>query len=102
MKNGLKYLKRNNMEKETIEEAAKEKYGSNYSSVDSVAAFIEGAKSDASRDYWHNQFKKSHYSEEDMKLSFEAGHKKGFSGYPNTENWKELSFNEWFENFKKK
>ena len=42
------------------------------------------------------------YSEEDMKLAFEAGHKKGFSGYPNTENWKELPFKEWFEQFKKK
>jgi len=41
------------------------------------------------------------YSEEDMKLAFDAGHKKGFSGYPNTENWKELPFNEWFEQFKK-
>jgi len=42
------------------------------------------------------------YSEEDMKLAFKAGHKKGFSGYPNTENWKELPFKEWFERFKKK
>jgi hypothetical protein len=42
------------------------------------------------------------YSEEDMKLSFEAGHNKGFSGYPNTENWKELPFKKWFEQIKKK
>ena len=42
------------------------------------------------------------YSEEDIKLAFEAGHKKGFSGYPNTENWKELPFKEWFEQFKNK
>jgi hypothetical protein len=42
------------------------------------------------------------YSEEDMKLAFETGHKKGFSGYPNTENWKELPFKEWFEQFKNK
>jgi hypothetical protein len=42
------------------------------------------------------------YSEEDIKLAFEAGHKKGFSGYPNTENWKELPFKEWFEKHKKK
>ncbi|CAB4125698.1 hypothetical protein UFOVP54_204 [uncultured Caudovirales phage] len=42
------------------------------------------------------------YNEEDMKLAFEYGHKKGFSGYPNTENWKELPFKEWFEQFKKK
>ena len=42
------------------------------------------------------------YSEEDLKRAFEAGHKKGFSGYPNTENWKELPFEKWFEQFKKK
>ena len=46
--------------------------------------------------------KQQGYSEEDMKLSFEAGHKKGFSGFPNTENWKELPFEEWFEKFKNK
>lgn len=28
--------------------------------------FIEGAKSDAARDYWYNEFKKSHYSEEEV------------------------------------
>ena len=42
------------------------------------------------------------YSEEDLKRAFEAGHKKGFSGYPNTENWKELPFEKWFEQIKKK
>ena len=42
------------------------------------------------------------YSEEDLKRAFEAGHKKGFSGYPNTENWKELPFENWFEQIKKK
>ena len=42
------------------------------------------------------------YSEGDLKRAFEAGHKKGFSGYPNTENWKELPFEKWFEQFKKK
>ena len=42
------------------------------------------------------------HSEEDLKEAFEAGHKKGFSGYPNTENWKELPFEKWFEQFKKK
>jgi hypothetical protein len=47
-----------------------------------------------------NQAKRM-YSEEDMKLAFQAGHKKGFSGYPNTENWKELPFKEWFEQLKK-
>lgn len=40
------------------------------------------------------------YSKEDMQLAFEAGYKKGFSGYPNTENWKELPFEPWFTQFK--
>jgi hypothetical protein len=55
-------------------------------------AFVKGAKWQAER----------MYSEEDLKEAFEAGHKKGFSGYPNTENWKELPFEKWFEQFKKK
>ena len=42
------------------------------------------------------------YSKEHLKEAFEAGHKKGFSGYPNTENWKELPFEKWFEQFKNK
>lgn len=42
------------------------------------------------------------YSESDLKEAFDAGHKKGFSGYPNTENWKAPSFEQWFEQFKKK
>jgi hypothetical protein len=46
---------------------------------------------------WQQQ---NSYSEADMKESFDAGYKKGFSGYPNTENWKELPFNEWLEKFK--
>ena len=57
--------------------------------------WIEGAK-------WQQEQDKNKYSEEDMKLAFEAGHKKGFSGYPNTENWKELPFEEWFKQFKNK
>ena len=74
----------------TLEEAAKKYDGKNAAS--GVKSFIAGAK-------WQQE---RSYSEEDMKLAFEAGHKKGFSGYPNTENWKELPFEEWFEQFKKK
>jgi len=63
-----------------------------YCKHDIISAFNNGAK-------WQQE---RSYSEEDLKLAFEAGHKKGFSGYPNTENWKELPFKEWFEQFKKK
>ena len=78
---------------ETLEEVA-ENYGNSIGNKNGTAQFdfIRGAKWQAER----------MYSEEDMKLAFDAGHKKGFSGYPNTENWKELPFNEWFEQFKKK
>jgi hypothetical protein len=75
------------METETLEEAA-EKYKYN---PKGDFCFTKGAKWQAER----------MYNEEDIKLAFEAGHKKGFSGYPNTENWKELPFDEWFKNIKK-
>ena len=55
-------------------------------------AFVKGAKWQAER----------MYSKEHLKEAFEAGHKKGFSGYPNKENWKELPFEKWFEQFKNK
>ena len=42
------------------------------------------------------------YSEEDMKLSFEAGKKRGNSGYPNTDNFKQPNFEEFIEQFKNK
>jgi hypothetical protein len=111
------------MKQETLEEAA-ENYGwrikintfSNPVKANDLANsakqdFIEGAKwqQEKSRqnhlmmdEIGHFQFSKPKmYSEEDMKFAFEAGHKKGFSGYPNTENWKELSFDKWFEQFSK-
>jgi hypothetical protein len=86
---------------ETLEEVAERFYGEEEIVNDYdisgylQSAFLTGAKLQQEQD-------KNKYSEEDMKLAFEAGHKKGFSGYPNTENWKELSFEEWFEKFKKK
>ena len=92
------------MKQETLEEAAEEFYSEQSKSYEDeiepmfdtsrylVAGFIDGAKWQAER----------MYSEEDLKRAFEAGHKKGFSGYPNTENWKELPFEKWFEQFKKK
>ena len=82
------------MKQETLEEAALNYSKQFLSAEDSLPQwdFKKGAEWQAER----------MYSEEDMKLAFDAGHKKGFSGYPNTENWKELPFNEWFEQFKKK
>ena len=44
---------------------------------------------------------KDFYNVRDLKKAFEAGYKKGFSGYPSTENWKELTFEEWLKQFKK-
>jgi hypothetical protein len=97
-------VKKEKPKQETPEEAAERLYpipkgGSiwNPSEDDCIKAnkqegFIEGTKWQAER----------MYSEEDLKRAFEAGHKKGFSGYPNTENWKELPFEKWFEQFKKK
>lgn len=91
-------------EQETLEKAA-ENYGwrikrntfSDVVKVNELANsakqdFIEGAK-------WQQE---RSYSEEDMIKAFEAGYRKGFSGYPNTENWKELPFKEWFKQLKKK
>lgn len=44
--------------KETLEEAAKEyEAKTNYSKYVMFDAFIAGAKSDAAKDYWFNQFK---------------------------------------------
>jgi hypothetical protein len=80
------------MEKETIEEAVKNIFKSGDSSEKGKILELE-------IEMLSQQIKRM-YSEEDMKLAFEAGHKKGFSGYPNTENWKELSFEDWFINIK--
>ena len=42
------------------------------------------------------------YTENDMRDAFEAGHKLGWSGYPNTDNWTQPKFEEWFKENKKK
>jgi len=74
---------------ETLEEAAEtwvfETNGHKWSNNDGTAgdnygSFKKGAK-------WQAE---GMYSEEDMKLAFEAGHKKGFSCYPNTDTFKEF------------
>ena len=78
--------------KEYIKEA-KRRYGDSIYDLEQVDAFIEGVKYQAEKSY----------SEEDMKLSFEAG-KKGYmrgsmlhQEYYFT--WK--NFKQWFEQFKK-
>ena len=79
-------------QQETLKEAAEiyvSNFPNNYGTTE--IDFRAGARWQAER----------MYSEEDMKLAFEAGYKKGFSGYPNTENWKELPFEEWLKQFKR-
>ena len=89
------------MNKTELEEVAKKLYPFNDGfqvmdidiSEELQLAFINGAK-------WQQD--KYLYSEEDMKLSFEAGKKRGNSGDPNTDNFRQPNFEEWFEQFKKK
>ena len=108
--------------KETAEQAAERKYTQGVYVINGIdiceasrECFVEGAKWQAEQLFKDDAIqtlekslalllKKQErmYSEEDIKLAFEAGHKKGFSGYPNTENWKAPSFEDWFEKFKKK
>jgi len=70
---------------------------------DFTDGFVEGAKSDAARDYWFKQFQqeqdKNKYSEEDM-ISF-ATFYYTHQGKA-TEYWGKDLFKEWFEQFKKK
>ena len=89
--------------KETLEEAAERLYP-----INKKGAMFMPTRFDLNRDLKRDGFiecanwqSERMYSEEDIKLAFDAGHKKGFSGYPNTENWKALSFIEWFSQFKK-
>ena len=87
----------NNIKQETLQEVAK-RYANNeikdrgndndklICSID----FIEGAK-------WNEEQNKNKYSDEDMKLSFDAGLRKAHSSKKHSECWKE-----WFEQYKKK
>ena len=40
------------------------------------------------------------YSEEDMRKAFEAGNKRGWSGYPDTDNWTKPKFEEFIQSLK--
>jgi hypothetical protein len=79
------------MNKETLEEAAKtyRKTIPNSTYGDELG-FIDGAK-------WQQEQDKNKYSEEDMKLAFEAGIRKSHSYKTHSECWKE-----WFEQYKNK
>jgi hypothetical protein len=88
---------------ETLEEAAESSW-MNYEHVEGHLystsyknGFIQGAKSDAAKDYWFEKFQqeqdKNKYSEEDLLSAFEAGMM--FIGKDKG------SFREWFSQFKK-
>ncbi len=98
----LKYkiiIPKQESKQETLEEVAKE-YMKGWGGItNSENSFIEGAKSDAAREYWFKKFQeqdKKMYSEEDMKEAFKNGAFK----------WRMHSggkcFDEWFEQFKNK
>ena len=102
------------MNRETIEEAAEKIYQKGLQD-DIDLSFYDGvrlgAKWQAERMYSEEYIRimlrelSSDLYEIDPLHSLEEWfeqYKKGFSGYPNTENWKELPFNEWFKQFKKK
>jgi hypothetical protein len=40
------------------------------------------------------------YSEEDLRKAFEAGNKRGWSGYPDTDNWTQPKFEEFIQSLK--
>jgi len=39
------------------------------------------------------------FTKEDLQQSFNAGVKRGYSGYPNTDNWTQPEFEDWFNSF---
>ena len=97
-----KYSYKLEPKQETLKEAAERLYPFNPYSIGNGIKYDEYAKERRCFKEGAEWQQERMYSEEDLKEAFEAGHKKGFSGYPNTENWKELPFEKWFEQFKKK
>ena len=77
---------------ETLEEAFDRIFDSLDYILFDFCSFEQGAK-------WQ---KERSYSEEEMKLAFNAGKKRGNSGYPNTDNFREPNFEEFMEQFKNK
>ena len=90
--------------KETIEEAA-EKYAKQFYYAEDSSAdndFIEGANSDASRDYWFEKFQEQDnklYSEKEVRDLFNL-YKEEFSIYRNSQILN-VQFEEWFNENKK-
>ena len=96
------------MNKETLEEVAKRIYGTDESKDVEYYAFINGAK-------WQQEQDKNKYSEEDMKNAFDSAREfNSLDGVvdvhivlPMGGDMSDLqplhfTFNEWFEQFKKK
>jgi hypothetical protein len=90
---------------ETLEEAAERMWNDPSKQLTSKNSFIEGAKSDAARDYWFEKF------EEDLKTAYFSGIKttgEGWNGEyangnnPSIEEEFQEGFQEWLRHFKKK
>ena len=102
MKNNLEFENEDPSPDSIEDNHPRTNYGEGYGGKETLEKAVNNFKK---TDVYVNEIKEAQermYSEEDLKRAFEAGHKKGFSGYPNTENWKELPFEKWFEQFKKK
>jgi hypothetical protein len=119
LRNIQEYAEQNLHHKETVEKAAEKHWKMQYiMALDEsikpyiIEDFIAGAKSDAARDYWFEQFNnkqqkqaKTMYSEEELlefgKLVLDTFHSEG-----KTKSGKDrlarVKFNKWFEQFKKK
>lgn len=56
---------------------------------------------DIAYSFFHNGYQKAKetfkYTEEDLRKAFEAGNKRGWSGYPNTDNWTQPKFEEFIQ-----
>jgi hypothetical protein len=86
------------MKQETLEEAAERfvdcfEFGFAHPRRVAKNAFINGAK-------WQQEQDKNKFSDEDMKLAFESGKSIAKGCY--TQNQRDTSFKEWFEQFKNK
>ena len=76
--------------KETLEEAAEKQWGNVHRT--GVLGFIEGAK-------WQQEQDKKMYSEEDMRTAFNTDNRIWSNRF---QDYDEVDFEEWFEQFKKK
>ena len=100
------------MKKETLEEAAESRFGTDMDSIrggpvydlnaDSKRGFVAGAKSDAARDYWYAKWQqeqdKNKYSKEEV-INFLEKREDYLGTEPSIIDY--LDNREWFEQFKK-